>query len=303
MKKMRFLSVLLAVMLVLSMFVGFAAFAADVPSAADQAAMNNHHAVTGLTGVNNARDLGGYYTADGQYQIRSGVLFRSANLHDATDADLARLQELGVSKVIDLRMAVEALTKANKSVPGAKYLRDSLLFLPNPFVITMDDFAATLKAVRSGVMDTYMSNMYRQMIADPVAIHATKVFFKELLDANGAPVLWHCTSGKDRTGTEAMFLMTILGCSDEVIRAEYLNTNYFMQAKAQAQYDKAYKYTHSKLISSEFYKYELVSEDWFNLEQNVLARYGGTVAYLHNVIGLSDADFQTLRDIYLVPAA
>ena len=303
MKKMRFLSVLLAVMLVVSMFAGFAAFAADVPSVADQAAMNDHHAVTGLTGVNNARDLGGYYTADGQYQIKEGKLFRSANLHDATDADIACLQKLGVTKVIDLRMAVERLTKSNKSVPGAEYIADSLLFLPNPFVITMDDFAATLKAIRSGVMDTYMSNMYRQVIADPVAIHATKVFFQELLESNGDPVLWHCTSGKDRTGTEAMFLMTILGCSDEVIRAEYLNTNYFMEAKAQAQYDKAYKYTHSKLIAGEFYKYELVSEDWFNLEQNVLARYGGTVAYLHNVIGLSDADFQTLRDIYLVPAA
>lgn len=303
MKKMRFLSVLLCVMLVMSMFMGFAAFAADVPSAADQAAMNNHHAVTGLTGVVNARDLGGYYTADGQYQIKSGLLFRSANLHDATTADIARLQELGITKVIDLRMKLESLTKSNKSVPGAKYISDSLLFLPNPFVITMEDFTTTLKAIRSGVMDTYMSNMYRQMIADPVAIHATKVFFQELLDANGKPVLWHCTSGKDRTGTEAMFLMTILGCDPDVIRQEYLNTNYFMAEKAQSQYDKAYKYTHSKLIAGEFYKYECVYDSWYDLEQNVLNRYGGTVAYLHNVVGLSDQDFQTLRDIYLEPAA
>ena len=303
MKKMRFLSVLLAVMLIVSMFAGFAAFAADVPSAADQAAMNDHHAVTGLTGVNNARDLGGYCTADGQYQIKEGKLFRSANLHDATDADIARLQELGVTKVIDLRMAVERLTKSNKSVPGAEYIADSLLFLPNPFVVTMDDFAATLKAVRSGVMDTYMSNMYRQMIADPVAIHATKVFFQELLESNGSPVLWHCTSGKDRTGTEAMFLMTILGCDPDVIFQEYLNTNYFMAEKAQQQYDKAYKYTHIKWIANEFKTYELVKESWYELEQNVLARYGGTEAYLHNVIGLSDQDFQTLRDIYLEPAA
>ena len=302
-KSTRFLSVLLAVMLVMSMFAGFAAYAADVPSAADQAAMTDHHAVAGFEGINNFRDLGGYYTADGAYQIKYGLLFRSANLHDATAADIAKLQDMGVSKVIDLRMAVERLTKSNKTVPGAEYVANSLLFLPNPFVITMDDFAATLKAVKSGVMDTYMSNMYRQMIADPVAIHATKVFFQKLIEANGSPVLWHCTSGKDRTGTEAMFLMTILGCDPDVIRAEYLNTNYFMQAKAQEKYDTAYKYTHMKWIANEFYKYELVSEDWYNLEQNVLARYGGVEAYLHNVVGLSDQDFQTLRDIYLEPAA
>lgn len=302
-KSTRFLSVLLVVMLVMSMFAGFAAYAADVPSPAEQAAMYGHHAVAGFEGINNFRDLGGYYTADGQHQIKSGVLFRSANLHDATAADIAKLQEMGVTKIIDLRMALERLTKANKSVPGAEYIADSLLFLPNPFVITMDDFSATLKAIKSGVMETYMSNMYRQMIADPVAIHATKVFFQELIEANGAPVLWHCTSGKDRTGTEAMFLMTILGCDPEVIFQEYLNTNYFMAEKAQANYDKAYKYTHIKWIAEEFKTYELVKESWYQLEQNVLARYGGTEAYLHNVVGLSDQDFQTLRDIYLEPVA
>ncbi len=302
-KSTRFLSVLLAVIMIMSLFAGFAVYAADVPSAEEQAAMNSHHALPGFEGINNARDLGGYYTADGTQQIKSGLLFRSANLHDATAADIARLQELGVSKVIDLRMAVERLTKSNKSVPGAEYIADSLLFLPNPFVITMDDFSATLKAIKSGVMETYMSNMYRQMIADPVAIHATKVFFQELIEADGAPVLWHCTSGKDRTGTEAMFLMTVLGCDPDVIFQEYLNTNYFMQAKAQEKYDTAYKYTHMKWIAEEFRTYELVKESWYQLEQNVLARYGGTEAYLHNVIGLSDADFQTLRDIYLEPAA
>ena len=105
-KSTRFLSVLLAVMLVMSMFAGFAVYAADVPSAAEQAADNNHHAVAGFEGINNFRDLGGYYTADGQHQIKSGVLFRSANLHDATAADIAKLQEMGVTKIIDLRMAL-----------------------------------------------------------------------------------------------------------------------------------------------------------------------------------------------------
>ena len=54
-----------------------AAMAASVPSPQEQAAMNDHHAIPGLTGLENARDLGGYYTADGQYQVKSGLLLRS----------------------------------------------------------------------------------------------------------------------------------------------------------------------------------------------------------------------------------
>ena len=91
--------------------------------------------------------------------------------------------------------------------------------------------------------------------------------------------------------------------SEDVARAEYLNTNYFMEAKAQANYDKAYSITHSKWIASEFYKYEGVSEGWLDIALNVVARYGGVDAYLRNVIKLTDDDFAQLRAMYLEPAA
>ena len=76
-----------------------------------------------------------------------------------------------------------------------------------------------------------------------------------------------------------------------------------MAEKAQANYDKAYKYTHSKWIATEFYKYEGVSESWLDVALTVMARYGGVDAYLRDVIKLTDADFAALRSIYLEPAA
>jgi deoxyadenosine/deoxycytidine kinase len=42
-------------------------------------------------------------------------------------------------------------------------------------------------------------------------------FFKELLDADGGAVLWHCVSGKDRTGNATMLLLTVLGVEKETI--------------------------------------------------------------------------------------
>lgn len=298
----RFWKVMLCLALIMTMLLGTVAFAA-APSAADQAAMNNHHQLVGLEGVVNARDLGGYVTADGQYQVKYGALFRTAKLYDATEADLALLSNLGVKKVIDLRMLPERLTRPDKKIPGAENIVISTQTIPNIFAITGEDWIAMLTAVKSGVMDTYMTNMYRQLISDPVAIYGTKQFFKQVLAANGDTVLWHCTSGKDRTGIEAYLLLAALGVSEDVLKEEYLNTNYFMAEKAQQNYDKAYKITHSKWIATEFKKYEGVSENWLNVALNVMSRYGGVDGYLRNVIKLTDADFAQLRAAYLEPVA
>jgi protein-tyrosine phosphatase len=292
--------VLLCMALIMTMLLGSVAMAAAVPSAADQAAAKNHHAIAGLEGLNNGRDLGGYVTADGQYQIKSGLLLRTAKLADCTEGDVALLASMGVKKVIDLRMLTERLSKPDKKIPGAENIVISTQTIPNIFVITGEDWLMMLSAIKSGVMDTYMTGMYRQLISDPMAIRGTKQFFKEVLSAEGA-VLWHCTSGKDRTGIEAYLLMCALGVSEEVARAEYLNTNVFMAEKAQANYDKAYKYTHSKWIATEFYKYEGVSEMWLDVALKVVARYGGVDAYLRDVIKLTDEDFAALREIYLQP--
>ena len=289
--------VLVCMVLIMTMLLGSVAMAAN---AQEQAENFNHHAIPGLEGLNNGRDLGGYVTEDGQYQVKFGKLQRTAKLADCTEGDIAVLQSFGIEKVIDLRMLPERLMNPDKTIPGAKTINISTQTIPNIFAITGEDWWMMLSAIKSGVMDTYMTGMYRQLISDPMAIRGTKQFFKEVLSAEGA-VLWHCTSGKDRTGIEAYLLLRALGVSEDVLKAEYLNTNYFMAEKAQANYDKAYKYTHMKWIANEFYKYEGVSESWLNVALTVMARYGGVDAYLRDVIGLTDADFAQLREMYLEP--
>ena len=301
-KTRKSLSVILCLVLVFTFLLSSVSLAADVPSAEEQAAANDHHAVW-FEGVENARDLGGYYTADGQYRVKSGMLFRSGNLHEATAADIQAMQDLGITKIIDLRMTYEVALAKNQSVPGAEYIHISPMFIPNLLVMNTDDWAAILRAIRSGVMDTYMANMYRQLVEDPVAIKATKQFFREVLDANGAPILWHCKDGKDRTGIEATLLLAALGCDEDVLRAEYMNTNFFRAEARQNAYDKAYKITRSKLIASEFMKYKGVSMEWFDIALNVMHRQGTLVDYLRNVIGLTDEDFAQLRAAYLEPVA
>ena len=53
-------------------------------------------------GMSNVRDLGGMTGAAGK-KIKSGLLFRSDQLHSATKADQEKLKEIGVKYIVDLR--------------------------------------------------------------------------------------------------------------------------------------------------------------------------------------------------------
>ena len=66
----------------------------------------NDNRVLPLEGVHNFRDYGGYPLAGGG-RIKRGVLWRSGQHVDATEADLAALDRLELAHVIDFRGASE----------------------------------------------------------------------------------------------------------------------------------------------------------------------------------------------------
>ena len=269
-------------------------------------AEGNDHWVT-LGNVENARDLGGYTaTIDGkEYKIKDEVLFRSGHLKDA---DVSMLNNYHISKVIDLRTSLEALRKPDVKDSHIKNVSISMLTIPNLFVLESADWKTLLGAIKSGIMETWDANLYRQYIQDPSAYKATRKFFDEVLDSagRGEPVLWHCTAGKDRTGIEAMLLMAALGCDYETILGEFLQTNVFYEGKAMERYDEVDKIIHIKAIATEFFKYEIVQKKWLEISMDVMKRMTNTSsndealdAYLTNVIKLSDVERETLRKAYL----
>ena len=53
-----------------------------------------------------------------------------------------------------------------------------------------------------------------------------RTLFAHLLE-DSAPLVIHCTAGKDRTGFACALILHTLGVSEEVISADYLLTNQF----------------------------------------------------------------------------
>jgi protein-tyrosine phosphatase len=158
-----------------------------------------------LKGVFNLRDLGGLETREGR-RIRPGQVFRSDALHRIDSADAAQLARLGIRKIFDLRCDAEALRDVSVSIGGADRVHVPLV------AVTLSPFDPDIDWRRIDLRERYM-----EMLA--VGGEAIRSVLEAAAD--NAPILFHCTAGKDRTGVVAAVLLRALDVPDEEIVADY----------------------------------------------------------------------------------
>ena len=142
-----------------------------------------------IEGVSNARDIGGYVTLDGK-QIKQGMIYRSAKLDDITELGKYTLVNiLGVKTDLDLRG-----DKATQPVSELNHIATAC-----PWYAHSDN----------GIFDSE-ANMTE--FANTVKVFA---------DINNYPIIFHCSLGRDRTGTLALVLEGLLGLDYETLMMEY----------------------------------------------------------------------------------
>jgi protein-tyrosine phosphatase len=174
-----------------------------------------------LEGAPNFRDLGGYPTADGRH-VRFGRVFRSELLNRVTDADLEAIRGASIGAVCDLRHGIERERQSNRWPEGLDVVTiggppaDGLEVVQANGIqarIAQPDF--DLDEAREA-----LARGYRRM---PLALApALAVVFDHLLAPDAAPLLVHCTSGKDRSGFVSAVLLSALDVRREAIVEEYL---------------------------------------------------------------------------------
>ncbi len=87
-------------------------------------------------------------------------------------------------------------------------------------------------AEMTGMLD---EKMYIGFLTSDMGQKAYSQFFRILLETSpDRAVLWHCTSGKDRTGLAAMLLLAALGVDEKVIMEDYLLTNEYNADKIES---------------------------------------------------------------------
>jgi protein tyrosine/serine phosphatase len=144
----------------------------------------------------------------------SGVLLRSDNLQGLTTGDIAVLEDLGVSQVVDLRTANEVELEGPGPLVGRIDIRHRSLY-PERGVRT-DVAVEDIMIGNAPIVDVYLGYLN----------HRPDSFVGALEDiaASSGATLVHCAAGKDRTGMVCALALESVGVSREAIVADYVVT-------------------------------------------------------------------------------
>lgn len=240
--------------------------------------------------IENVRDYGDY-AGHGGRRIVSGRLLRSGHHARATDADLQRLDEMGMAVVVDLRHPSERGIQPSRRLPGWKGLviesdidNDERGEPPHITFLKTTDLSADSVA-------RYMRDAYRRIPFEARHLDLFSRYFDALADTDGA-VLIHCAAGKDRTGLLAALTHRITGVSEDDLLEDYLLTNTAVDLEGRApeiartiETNFGRKASPEAVVAFLGVRPEFLAESFKVID----AQYGSLDAYLEQACGLGPA--------------
>lgn len=173
----------------------------------------------------NFRDMGGVYAENGKI-VRWNTLYRSDKFNGTSPNEWEKMKNEGIRTIIDLRSQVEVDISPDKC-PG--YMN----FIHFPIVeenlsfdnLESPDMQAFAKSVNEGYKNIVLN--HGENVAKSINIITNCI--------KDGGVVFHCTSGKDRTGIVAAIIYYMLGVDEQDIVADYQTS-----------------YTYNKIKSDEF---------------------------------------------------
>lgn len=242
--------------------------------------------------------------------IRPHRLLRTAHLHDASDADVARLKaEYNLCRIFDFRSLGEFNAVPDREMEGVQHhLLPTIDMraeqqtgkpIPEEAFLELDRHIVNYSFYPE--VQVMAANMYPSLICSEFSQLQYAAFLRLIIEApEDGGILWHCAQGKDRTGWGAAFLMFALGVDREAIIEDFEQSN------------EAYRPIVTKLNADVLNRgggekemaviqaFMGVSTPNFISTLDLIDReFGGMTAYLHEILCLSHDDIQTLRKRYL----
>ncbi|MGW8812983.1 tyrosine-protein phosphatase [Gordonia terrae] len=255
-----------------------------------------------LTSAPNFRDLGGITVAGGT--VRSGQLYRSATLAQLSGDDLTAFTSLGIMTVYDLRTAAERdgaldrLPDTTRTV-WLDVLADNAQNAAATGLL-MTDPLAYAETITDGRGIAQMEEANRNFVSLPSALAAYRAFYLGLIDdQRTGSALFHCTTGKDRTGWAAASILLLLGAAEPDVRADYLETNIDLAPMT----DPILTFAASKGVDPELIRPLLgVRESYFDAALDEMRTQFGTIDdYAQRGLGLTAEQLVMLRKRFTQP--
>jgi protein-tyrosine phosphatase len=251
-----------------------------------------------FAGIHNFRDLGGYPTLDGR-QVKWGVLYRSGTLQEATDTDLEYLHSLDLNTLVDFRSSAEKAEEPDR--------------LPQPRGFELVEIP-TLDGGDNSVADAIMARIesgdFSDFEPDAFMLEANRQFasrftpqyqqfINTVIAANGEPILWHCSAGKDRAGFATAILLRILGVPEDVVFADYaLSKEYALAARRKELF--LLRVFKGAEAADKLEVLMGVDAAWLQAGfQRIDADYGSFENYVRDGLGLDETAVQRLQNSLL----
>ena len=152
-------------------------------------------------------------------------------------------------------------------------------------------------ALGDGQAEAMFAAAYRDFVSLPSAKAAYGRLFASLGEQDTLPALFHCTTGKDRTGWAAAALLLLLGVPQEVVMQDFLRSNEYLLPAYQAQIDAFVAAGGDPAIPPAILG---VKADYLEAAFDEMQQQYGTIEqYFAEGLGIDAAGQQALRAIYL----
>jgi protein-tyrosine phosphatase len=205
----------------------------------------------------------------------------------------------------DLRAAGEREAKPDQLPAGVKnvwlnVLADAKGTNPAEVEEMLHAPKAANAALGNGKGAAKFVDAYRQFITLPSAKAAFRQLFIQLGEKNQLPSLFHCTTGKDRTGWAAAALLTLLGVPEEKVNEDYLRSNEYILPVYKQAIDGFVAEGGDPSIPQDLLgvKTEYLQSSFVEVE----TQYGSIEGYFEKGLGIDKAGQQQLRDRFLIVA-
>lgn len=234
-----------------------------------------------MTGGFNFRDLGGVRTLDGRY-VKWGKLFRTDDLYNLTPQDLSYLSYIPIQSVVDFRSKEEIMKTPDRLPQSVANVFELSLSPGNLFQNEMySDEGKTMDFTR------FMKDIYILLVSDSTCINRYREFFQVLQDEDNAPVLFHCTAGKDRTGMATVLVYYALGVDEDTIMSDYLTSNIYLKDKYTSIVERYPKLAPVVSVDADYLQAAL---------SQIKSEFGTVENYLVKILGV---DIDKMKSLYL----
>jgi len=237
----------------------------------------------------NFRDLGGLKSVNGR-EVRRRTLYRSASLSELAPEHIAAVRSLNIRSVIDLRHNSERETHPTpwqEMGCSAYWCRD---YEPAGGGGGLNDLLASESLTAAAARDLMLR---AQIELTYSSVDSLKRLFHAIRTDEG-PFLFHCTSGKDRTGIAAALVLSALEVPRDVILADYLATSRF-DILASAAYRRAEPFPPERMeIIRPIFSVDSAYLD--HMFDGIIARDGSLEGFFRKTLDLSVSDLDALRE-------